>query len=261
MVKNRKNEPLISLGIYLVMLVINTFGVVGIINGMSQAEVSAKYPTLITPAGYAFSIWSAIYLTVTIFIVSDVIFAKKKGRDSIAKRLHPWFWLSCLFNVLWIIAFSYEWMALSVLLIVGMLVSLYQVNQIIKQQLVGRQRLLSGLAFGLYEGWVTVATIVNIAAFLVSIGWQGFGITDSIWSVIVLTVGVLIISLRQRNLLNPLYSFAGAWAYFAIYIALTTTNQGLSILWTVTLIESIYLAGLSLFVLYKNQWMVLPPTR
>ena len=44
--------------------------------------------------------------------------------------------------------------------------------------------------------WITVAAIANITVFLVSIGWNGFGIADFVWTSIILLVGILIGILR-----------------------------------------------------------------
>ena len=43
------------------MIFINFLGASGFFNGMSQAAISDHYPTLITPAGFTFSIWGIIY--------------------------------------------------------------------------------------------------------------------------------------------------------------------------------------------------------
>ena len=48
--------------------------------------------------------------------------------------------------------------------------------------------------FSVYLGWVTIATIANIAVMLVLIGWDGFGISPQTWAILVLT-GVLLIDL------------------------------------------------------------------
>lgn len=72
------------------------------------------------------------------------------------------------------------------------------------------------LPFSVYFGWITVATIANITVFLVSIGWNGFGIPESFWTVVVLLVGAMIGSwwmLRDRFV--P-YGLVLIWAYAAI---------------------------------------------
>ncbi|MEL7342117.1 MAG: hypothetical protein AAGM67_16665 [Bacteroidota bacterium] len=43
------------------------------LNGMTSGEVSTLYPTLITPAGYAFSIWGVIYLGLLAFGIYQLL--------------------------------------------------------------------------------------------------------------------------------------------------------------------------------------------
>ena len=44
------------------MLVVNGFAASGRLGGVTVKEISDRYETLFTPAGYAFSIWSVIFL-------------------------------------------------------------------------------------------------------------------------------------------------------------------------------------------------------
>ncbi|MGB5257057.1 MAG: hypothetical protein WBN44_07355, partial [Woeseiaceae bacterium] len=43
------------------------------INGQSMAEISAKYPSLFTPAGFTFSIWGIIYLALLAFVIYQAL--------------------------------------------------------------------------------------------------------------------------------------------------------------------------------------------
>ncbi len=59
-----------------VILAINTLGAIGLINGLSQKQISDKYVTLITPSPSTFSIWSLIY---SLLIISVVMLLVKKN--------------------------------------------------------------------------------------------------------------------------------------------------------------------------------------
>lgn len=256
MLKSQKNQAIISLILLAITLFVSYLGASGAINNLSQADVSAKYPTLITPAGYAFSIWSLIYISLPVFVLYQLFRAVK--HSAAPGKIHPLFWLSNAFNMAWIVAFSYEQMLLSVVFIIGLLTTLYQINQSITHHLSGKDSIIARFGFGLYEGWVTVATIVNIAAFLVSIKWQGFGINPYLWSIAVLLVGLIIFSLRQRQLHNPLYSLAGAWAYVAIWVASFKQPDPFFPFQVASLLGAIFLLALSIPIFYQKFRLLKP---
>ena len=76
---------------------------------------------------------------------------------------------------------------------------------------------VNALAFGLYNGWLIVATVVNVSAFLVQIGWNGFGLAPDAWAVIILIVALLLSSLIQTRLRNAALTLPLAWAYYGIW--------------------------------------------
>src|SRR5699024_11823508 len=49
-----------------------------------------------------------------------------------------------------------------------------------------RKYWLLPLTFGLNAGWLFIATVVNIAAYLVQIEWDGFGIAEDTWALIIM---------------------------------------------------------------------------
>src|SRR5690242_11772592 len=51
----------------------NWMSAVGYVNGTTPAMISAKYPTIVTPAGYAFAIWSLIYFGLIAFSIYQVL--------------------------------------------------------------------------------------------------------------------------------------------------------------------------------------------
>ncbi|HOD02080.1 MAG TPA: tryptophan-rich sensory protein, partial [Clostridiales bacterium] len=67
---NRTNKAWISGILFAITLTINTLGALGVINGLTQKQVSDMYPTLITPSPFTFTIWSVIYSLLTISIIA-----------------------------------------------------------------------------------------------------------------------------------------------------------------------------------------------
>jgi len=260
---DRTKKAWINLLALAVTLVINTLGALGIINGLSQREISDMFVTLITPAPSAFSIWSVIYLLLIISIIVMIVKKNDPYYERAIDQISTLFWISCILNIAWIIAFSYVQIELSVLFIFGFVITL----SLICQKLLTIQdnrRWLLPLSFGIYTGWLFIATVVNIAAMLVKLEWNGFGIAADIWAIIILIIAVLLtifVLLRNRNAAFPLPI---AWAYLGIYQFLKAPggfNGEFALLQTVTLIGMVVLIGLAVFQFYRNRYSLLPVSK
>lgn len=231
------------------MIIINTLGAFGFINGMTQKEVSDKYPTLITPPPFTFSIWGVIY---TLLIIS-MIFLLVNSTKSYSKRffaeISPVFWLSCIFNIGWIVFFSLERIFISAIFILLLLISLLIVT--IKSTPIGNERNgLIPMTFGIYSGWILIATVVNIASLLVSLKWNGFGIPEGVWAFIILIVAFGISFGVQRKVRNVFFTLPIAWAYIGIGILHRDLNNIL--IMVLTFILGIVLLLLSIKVFFDN---------
>ena len=55
------------------VIVFNYLAASGALGGIETGAVSDKYPTLVTPAGYAFAIWSLIYLGIVAFSIYQAL--------------------------------------------------------------------------------------------------------------------------------------------------------------------------------------------
>src|SRR4030066_1403513 len=77
---------------FVLMVIINGLaGSTTTIGGKNTAQISDANPTLITPAGYVFSIWGIIYLLLGIFVIYQAL-PSQKGKDYQEKIG----WLFCL---------------------------------------------------------------------------------------------------------------------------------------------------------------------
>lgn len=230
----------------IVVFVFNFLTGTGRINDLSQADISAMFPTKITPAGFAFSIWGLIYTLVFIAIVLMMYKHKDKKVSETIQAVGWWFNLSALANILWTITFSYLKLPLSTLLIGLLLVSLTMIL-VNLSRLDFKTRVIFPLAFGLYSGWVLIATVVNIAASLVQINWNGFGLSDVIWANIILVVALVIVFFVSHRTGNMVLPLPVAWAYFAIFKAEDST---------VALVGIFILLAISIYQLYKNKYSI-----
>lgn len=211
---------------------------------MSQADISAMFPTKITPAGFAFSIWGVIYTLVLITVLWMLYKHKEKEMSQVINAVGWWFNLSALANILWTITFSYLKLPLSSILIIVLLGSLVLI--LINLSKLGlKLNSIFPLAFGLYSGWVMIATVVNIAASLVQINWNGFGLSESMWANIILLVSLLIVFLVTKRTTNSIVPIPVAWAYFAIFKAEDSI---------IALVGMFILLGMFIYQLYRNKF-------
>lgn len=210
--------------LFVVMVLMNYLANTGIFNGNTMGSVSAQYENLFTPAGYAFSIWGLIYLGLFGFIIYQgrSLFQKYEEGDEGVRQIGWWFAISCIANCLWIVTWLYNYTAISVLIMILLLFSLIKI--ILNTRMELDDLPLSRIAFvwwpfSFYSGWVTVALIANIAAYLTKIGWNGFGLSDVAWAVIMIIVAgaINLIITWTRNMRE--FALVGVWALVAIAVA------------------------------------------
>ena len=214
---------------FLVMLVFNYVSNSGAINGETMGSVSAEYSNLFTPAGYAFSIWGLIYFGLLCFIIflSGSFYKDDRGRATV-KQVGFWFIISCILNTFWILAWLNHFVGLSVLIMLLLLISLIMI--IFKTRMELDDAPLSTIAcvwwpFSFYSGWITVALIANTAAWLNALGWDGFGISELTWTIIMIGAALVInlIITWTRNMRE--FALVGAWGLVAVGIANRGENE------------------------------------
>lgn len=255
-----KMKTLVNLVVYLMTVAINALGAFGYINGLSQKQVSDRFDTLITPSPFAFSIWSVIYTLLIITVLYWLFKAKQPETERTVNAVSPLFWLASAANILWVVAFSYEQMLLSMVLIFILVFALAMLNKKLIAQ-AGTVRRLSGLTFGLYNGWILIATVVQTAAWLVSTGWDGFGLAPAVWSVITLAASLLIVFFVQDQLRNAALTLPIAWAYIAIWHRNSAQGayQGqYPIIITAALIGAVIAFAMTVWTFIRNRRCVLP---
>lgn len=245
---------------FILTLVVNTLGGLGIINDMSQSDVSDKYFTLITPAGFTFSIWSVIYGLIAASLVVLYLRRETSYYQRALDKITPLFILTSVLNMAWIVLFSYELVELSTLFIFAYTIVL----ALICKQLLAindRKHFLLPLTFGLNTGWLMIATVVNVASSLVKLEWNGFGLSDDLWGMIILIVAILIVIFVTTQTQNAAIPLPIAWAYFGIHQSLATEHPGdYGILQLIAIIGLVVLIGVAAIQLYKNEYFILPKT-
>lgn len=189
------------------------------INGQTTASISNRLPILFVPANYVFSIWGLIYALLIGFAVYQALPAQRT--NGVLRRISGWFVLSNIANIAWILLFHYNQFALSMvamLIVLGSLIMIYRAVQATGEPVSRGFSLWVRGTFSVYLGWISVATIANAAYVLFDAGWNGFGIAESTWAVIMLVVAgglTSYILLTRRDLA---YAAVILWALVGILI-------------------------------------------
>lgn len=182
--------------------------------GNTTAQVSEKYPNLFTPAPVTFAIWAVIYLLLGAFIIWQWT---GKTADKYVLNAGPWFALSCLFNIGWIFAWHYDVIWLSCVFIACLLASLTVLTLKVRSSSPSFfERLLGEVGFEIYLGWIIAATIANVSVLLTKLSWNGFGLSEQVWTVAVLLIGMIISVLVSVKGHMVFASLAVVWAYAGI---------------------------------------------
>jgi translocator protein len=206
-----------------VVLIINVLANLLPINGMNTGQISDLYPSLFTPAGFTFSIWSVIYLLQIGFVI--VQFRVKD--ESYFRELSLWFWLSCIANFNWILVWQYLFTAASVAVMLVLLFSLTRIflllqNSKMKNRL---EWVFIKLPFVVYLAWICVATIANISALLVSLNWSGGFLSNEYWTIIMISIAALLGLFIAYKFKEPAFLLVLIWAFFGIYSKWITTEH------------------------------------
>lgn len=249
---NTKLLKISTLFAYVFMVGINYLAVLLPLGGRSTGEISDNYLNLFAPAGYAFSIWGIIYILLGVY----VIYQLKRDEDELVAKINRIFIINALLNASWMFAWHYDLIWLSVIIMAGLLITLIRIADIFRNLIITpKETRFVRLPFSVYFGWITVATIANITVFLVYLGWNGFGLPESFWTVVVLLIGALIGSWRMlQDRFSP-YGIVLIWAYGAILFKHLSDSgfagQYPNIIWTVVLCLLVFL-GIIIFLLRKK---------
>ncbi|KAA6437028.1 tryptophan-rich sensory protein [Dyadobacter flavalbus] len=238
----------------IITVVMNYLSNTGIFNGNTMATVSAKYQNSFTPSGYAFSIWGIIYLGLAAFAIhqSKGLF-KKVESPSVVTSIGWLFVISCAANCAWILAWLYDFTGLSVIIMAILLFSLLRIVITTRMELDTvpfKKVALEWWPFSIYTGWILVAIIANIAAYLTKINWNGFGISGESWTIIMICLAAVInlYLIWNRNMRET--ALAGAWGITAV--AVVNWNEAQSVAYTAVIAAAFLVLNTAVHA-YRNR--------
>lgn len=216
-VRNEKMKQLLTLVATFVSVLgssIRSFS----LGSSTTGEISRRFfsDVFIIPADYAFAIWAPIYLGFLAFAIFQALPPQRLNPRFMRVRL--WLAASALLNAAWIVVFNNLLFGLSLLIIVGMLVTalvMHRLLEIGKTKVYGLERILR-FPFSLYAGWLTAATILNTAGVLADSGWGALGISYPVWGVVMLLVATGVGLLTRFRWNDPVYGGVFVWAFAGV---------------------------------------------
>jgi hypothetical protein len=185
------------------------------INGLSSGEVSAIYQNPFTPAGFTFSIWGVIYTLLIIFIIYQ-FFGKGKINNDFSTG--PYFIIASIANGGWLFLWHYQEIPLSMLVILILPLSLFQIFKRLHhyQDYSPAEYIGLKLPFSIYTAWVTVASIANFMALLVSFRNDWPANFLNIAAIIGILIGLAIAVKILDKYKNIAFAAVVIWAYIGI---------------------------------------------
>lgn len=240
------------------VIVMNALAVTLPFGGNSQVELAKIYPSLFTPAGFTFSIWSLIYIGLIGFIIvqSKGLFNNNIAAPDYVNTIGPWFIINGLANGIWLLVWHNKLLVLSVMVMLVILISLliiYTRLDIGNRPVSGTERWLVHLPFSIYLGWISVATIANLSIYLSqATSLEAFGSTANILMVVMLAVVVLLglfMAFRNRD-----FGFVSVlvWAFYGI-LAKRQANDTAEFIITAIIAGMVVLAVLVVIAFIRRQ--------
>ena len=250
----KKRLSILNLVSVILVIAINYISQAIRINETTIGEVSNKYFNLFTPASYAFAIWGLIFIALIAYGIYQVkmAFFSEKPSEFIEETGY-WLIIANLLNCIWVFVFAFEYTGLSVIVMLGILFSLIKIilNMDMEKKPVSSATYIFGwLPIGIYSGWIAVATIANISAYLAKLNWDGGILSEANWTItmIVIATMVYLLMIYKRNMLE--FAAVGIWALLAIYVRHKNEYEN---------IADLALAGAAIILIailwgaYKNQ--------
>jgi hypothetical protein len=194
-------------------------------NTKSVGDVSDRYESLFTPAGMTFAIWGVIYTLLGMFCLYHIVIAFKHDKDDPSNddllKIGNLFILVNLAGAAWMWVWVNEYMIASVVLIYLQLLCLGSIHKRLNMYDPMRSaasKLSTMVPLSVYFGWMTIASIANSSSYLAATGWDGFGIAETYWAVIMIGIAVIITLVVIIGFRNYYFGLPIAWGLYGISV-------------------------------------------
>lgn len=196
------------------VVVFNWLAATGRLGGVDTGTISDSYRSAITPAGYAFSIWTLIYVGLMAFSIYQLL----PGNIRRFRPVRSIYIFTCALNCAWLYFWHARQIVICFVIIVALCLALLAINFILREPESKTDAWVAKAPFEIYFGWVTAAMLVNFAIMLkfLNVTMSPSAETAIAVALILLAAGMAV-AVRWR-LANYLYPLAIAWALTAIAV-------------------------------------------
>ncbi|CAJ1951280.1 unnamed protein product [Cylindrotheca closterium] len=186
----------------------------------TNAEISAKYPTLLTPSGYAFSIWGVVFLAQLIWAVAQLLPAYRACDLVINGVGWNYVWI-CIAQIAWTGFFAQEYILNSMIAMIFILIPLMIVLFRFRNHMTNDNQsyFLLKLPFETHAAWIMAASLVNFSILLVDMGWfsKNFQVVVAVLSILLLAGAGFFFTMQEQYAVPCVIG----WATLAIAIKLS----------------------------------------
>lgn len=210
----------VSLSLVIATIVVNGLANAIPINGQQTGQVSDRFDVYFTPAGYVFSIWGLIYLSLFAFAIYQLLPAQRNS--VLIRRITVPFWISSVANMSWLLCWHYEYFGTTLVLMLLLLASLIWVTRILFAAGPAAdvsERWCLRTPFSVYLGWITVATIANLTIVLEEKGLRPWDMNAQEWAVAMVIMGGVVAFAVGRIRSDLAYLSVILWAFTGIAVA------------------------------------------
>lgn len=214
-------RQVVTLAAVILAFIINVLSNIFPLNGLTIGGVSNTLfkDVLIVPANYAFAIWGLIYIGLFAFAIYQVLPSQRENPN--LRKTGYLLTIASVAQCVWVYLFLSRYFAASVIAMLWILIPLiimYLRLGIGVTHASRGERWFIRYPIGIYLGWISVATIVNIASALFINDWNGFGISPENWTAIMVIIATFIATLSLTQRQDFTYSGVTVWALIAIAI-------------------------------------------
>jgi benzodiazapine receptor len=191
-------------------------------NGVLTATVSDSYPNLFTPPGYVFAIWGVIYVLIFTFMVFQV--RKSQVGESYLQQIGALYLVGAIFNIGWLVMFHYSYgnptlfvfTTIPILAFLVTLLLMYSRLEIGLKEVPLGQKLAVHLPVSVYLGWISLASIANIAS-AINVLVPGIALeTQALWTAVMIVVALVLTTLMLFMRRDFAYGLVVIWASVGI---------------------------------------------
>ncbi|HYH12191.1 MAG TPA: hypothetical protein VD789_07530 [Thermomicrobiales bacterium] len=216
------------------VIVMNALATIVEFNGRSTGDVVNADPVYFQPAGWAFSIWSLIYILLGVFVVYSFLPAGR--RNARIRGIGPGFLVANVANISWLLLWHWEQWFASLLVITLLLLALAYIyarlrrgRRSVEDQPTPAERLMVWTPFSVYLGWITVALLANVTVWSERTGTEISGLSPQAWAVVAILIAVGAAALMAIWQRDPSYTAVIAWGVLAVAVEQWDRSKSVSV--------------------------------